>query len=319
MTIEDIGRLEDGRVIREVKLTSAAGASASIMEWGAVVRDLVVPIGAGKTQRVVLGFPRLEDYLAHSPHFGAIAGRYANRIGGGTFLLDEKRHQLKLNQDGRHSLHGGGMGFGKQPWTILHHDASSVTLALHSPDGDHGYPGALTTLCRYTLAEPACLRVELTATTDAPTVLNLCHHSYFNLDGSADVLDHELELRANLITPVDEDLIPSGEVMSVADTGFDFRKPRKVRLMQADGARCWYDHNWLLRRDRREASTMPGLELAHAATLRSAINGLAMQVWTTEPALQFYDGFKVNTPVAGLLGANYGPNAGLCLEPQHVP
>jgi aldose 1-epimerase len=317
--MELLGHLEDGRAIREVTLRSAAGAVATIMEWGAVVRDLVVPISGGKAQRVVLGFPRLEDYIAHSPHFGAIAGRYANRIGGGTFALDGTRHQLKLNQDGRHSLHGGGMGFGKQPWSILHHDVSSVTLALHSPDGDHGYPGALTTLCRYSLAEPARLRVELTATTDAPTIINLCHHSYFNLDGTADILDHELELRANLITPVDEDLIPSGEVASVAGTSFDFRKPRKIRLMQPDGSRRWYDHNWLLRRERLEPSTMPGLELAHAATLRSAMNGLMMQVWTTEPALQFYDGFKVNTPVEGLAGAKYGPSAGLCLEPQHVP
>ncbi len=218
---------------------------------------------------MVLGFGGLDEYLKHSPHFGAIAGRYANRIGQGRFVLDGKAHQLKLNQDGRHSLHGGGDGFGKLPWSILHHDAASVTLALHSPDGDHGYPGALTALCRYTLAEPATLRVELTATTDAPTIVNLCHHSYFNLDGSADILDHELELRANLITPVDADLIPSGEVASVAGTAFDFRKPRPIRMAQADGSRRWYDHNWVLRRDRREPSVMPGLEVAHAATLRA--------------------------------------------------
>ncbi len=318
MTLSILGHLPDGTAIREVTLRSQAGASLTVMEWGAVVRDMTVPV-AGKTRRVVLGFGKLEDYLRHSPHFGAIAGRYANRIGQGRFVLDGKAHQLKLNQDGRHSLHGGGDGFGKLPWSILHHDAASVTLALHSPDGDHGYPGALTALCRYTLAEPATLRVELTATTDAPTIVNLCHHSYFNLDGSADILDHELELRANLITPVDADLIPSGEVASVAGTAFDFRKPRPIRMAQADGSRRWYDHNWVLRRDRREPSVMPGLEVAHAATLRAPKGDLAMQVWTTEPAMQFYDGFKTNTPVAGLSGAPYGPCAGLCLEPQHVP
>ncbi|MCO4053994.1 MAG: galactose mutarotase [Bosea sp.] len=318
MTLTLLGKLVDGHPIREVTIRSAAGASATIMEWGAVVRDMSVPAD-GKPQRVVLGFETLDHYLRHSPHFGAIAGRFANRIEGGRFTLDGQPHQLKLNQDGRHSLHGGGDGFGKRPWTILHHDAASVTLALLSPDGDHGYPGALTVLCRYTLAEPATLRVELTATTDAPTIVNLCHHSYFNLDGSADILDHELELRANLMTPVDGDLIPSGEVASVAATPFDFRKPRPVRRLNPDGSRHWYDHNFILRRDRREASSMPGLEVAHAATLRSLRNGLAMQVWTTEPAIQLYDGFKMGTPVPGLTGAPYGAAAGLCLEPQHVP
>lgn len=318
MTISTFGHLPDGTPIREVTLRSEAGASATIMEWGAVVRDMMVPV-KGRLQRVVLGLDRLEDYLQHSPHFGAIAGRYANRIAGGKFHLDGKAFQLKLNQAGKHSLHGGGDGFGKRPWTILHHDAASVTLALVSPDGDHGYPGNLTVTCRYTLAEPATLRIELTATTDAATIINLCHHSYFNLDGSPDIHDHELEVRANLMTPVDEDLIPTGEVVSVAGTAFDFRKPRPIRHMNADGTRHWYDHNFILRRDRREASPMPGPELAHAATLRSLKCGLAMQVWTTEPALQVYDGFKTATPVNGLDGERYGPSSGMCIEPQHVP
>jgi aldose 1-epimerase len=228
------GHLPDGTPIREVVLRSHAGASATIMEWGAVVRDLTVPVGA-HMQRVVLGFDTLDHYLKHSPHFGAIAGRFANRIGAGQFALDGQSYQLPLNQDGKHSLHGGGNGFGKQPWRILHHTGSSVTLALVSSAADHGYPGALTVLCRYTLAEPATLRVELTATTDAPTIINLCHHSYFNLDGSPDILDHELEVRANLMTPVDADLIPTGEVASVSGTAFDFRKPRPVRFQNVTG------------------------------------------------------------------------------------
>ena len=318
MTATILGHLDDGTPVREATLRSKAGATATIMEWGAVVRDMTVPV-AGEMQRVVLGFDALEDYLKHSPHFGAIAGRFANRIGGGRFWLDDRQHQLPLNQEGRHSLHGGGQGFGKCPWTILHHDDASVTLALVSPDGDHGYPGALTVTCRYTLAEPATLRVELTATTDAATVLNLCHHSYFNLDGSPDILAHELEVRANLMTPVDADLIPSGEVASVAGTPFDFRKSRTVGLFGDGGTRHWYDHNFILRRDRKEPSVMPGLDLALAATLRSLKNGLAMQVWTTEPACQVYDGFKTNTPVPGLSGTAYGPCSGICIEPQHVP
>lgn len=317
MTLTAFGRLDDGTPIREVSLRSAAGAQMKVMEWGAVVRDLVVPAKAGP-QRVVLGFDDLDSYLKYSPHFGAIAGRFANRIGGGRFVLDGEAFQLPLNQDGRHSLHGGGNGFGKRPWTILHHDAASVTLGLVSRDGDHGYPGALTVTCRYVLAEPATLRVELTATTDAPTILNLAQHSYFNLDGRPDILDHELELRANLMTPVDDDLIPDGSLAHVAGTPFDFRRPRPIRLAGADGTRHRYDHNFMLRRD-RTARDPSGLEIAHAATLRSPRSGLAMEVWTSEPACQAYDGFKVNTPVPGLDGQPYGPSAGICLEPQHVP
>jgi aldose 1-epimerase len=313
-----LGSLEDGTPIREISLRGASGATAAIMDWGCVVRDLTVMV-AGKPQRVVLGFDRLEDYLQHSPHFGAIAGRFANRIDGGRFSLDGRTYQLPLNQEGKHSLHGGGQGFGKRPWVLVHHTENSATLALHSPDGDHGYPGSLHVLCRYTLAEPATLRVELSATTDATTILNLCHHSYFNLDASPDVLDHELEVRANLMTPVDADLIPTGEVASVHATPFDFRKARSLRHPGADGTRFWYDHNFILRRDRIELHIPSGLELAHAATLRSLKNGLCMKVWTSEPALQVYDGFKLNTPVAGLQGAPYGACAGICLEPQHVP
>lgn len=318
MTLTVFGHLPNRTPIREVTLRSRAGATAVVMEWGAVVRDMSVMVGA-RPQRVVLGFDALEHYRLYSPHFGAIAGRFANRIAHGRFTLDGKERQLPLNQDGRHSLHGGGEGFGKRPWTILHHDANSVTLALVSPDGDHGYPGALTVTCRYTLAEPATLRVELTATTDAPTIVNLCHHSYFNLDGGPDVLDHELEVRADAMTPVDVELIPSGEIASVAGGPFDFRKPRPIRFLNADGSRRWYDHNFVLLRDRREASIMPGLDLAHAVTLRSPANGLGLEVWTTEPACQIYDGAKTATPVPGLDGRPYGPASGICLEPQHVP
>lgn len=304
--------------VREITLRNAAGAEARILTWGAVVRDLVVPLADGSRQRVILGLETLEDYLNHSPHFGAIAGRYANRIGGGRFLLDGKAYQLPLNQEGQHSLHGGGQGFGKKPWTLLHHDDTSATLGLISPDGEAGYPGTLTITCRYTLTEANALRVELSAFTDQPTILNLCHHSYFNLDGSADILDHELMVRANVMTPVDADLIPDGSILPVSGTPFDFRRPRPIRLAGEDGTRFWYDHNFVLRRERREPG-ISGPELAHAATLASEKSGLAMEVWTTEPCLQVYDGFKLNLPVSGLDGARYGANAGIALEPQHAP
>lgn len=318
MTRTLFGTLDDGTPIHEVALRSPGGAEAKVMEWGAVLRDLVVPLPGGGRQRVVLGFPSLADYPAYSSYFGAIAGRYANRIGGGRFVLDGVAYQAPLNEKGRHSLHGG-LSFGKRPWTLAHHDEASVTLALVSPDGDAGYPGTLRLWCRYSLVGTATLRLELSATTDAATVINLAHHSYFRLDDSPDILDHELELRANLMTPVDAELIPDGSVASVAGTPFDFRKARPIRCANPDGTRFWYDHNYLLRRDRREPAHLAGLELAHAATLRSHRSGLAMAIWTTEPALQVYDGAKLNTPVPGLDGVPYGPNAGIALEPQHAP
>ncbi|MCV9938644.1 galactose mutarotase [Boseaceae bacterium BT-24-1] len=313
------GTLDDGTPIHEVVLRSASGAEARVMEWGAVLRDLVVPLPNGGSQRVVLGFPGFADYPRHSPHMGAIAGRFANRIGGGRFTLDGVEYQAPLNEHGRNSLHGGGQGFGKRPWTLVHHDEASATLALVSPDGDAGYPGTLDVFCRYSLTGAATLRIELTATTDALTIVNLAHHSYFRLDDGPDILDHEFEVHANLITPVDADLIPDGSVASVAGTPFDFRKARPIRFTNPDGSRFWYDHNYLLRRDRCEPAAATGLELAHAATLRSRRSGLAMEVWTTEPALQVYDGFKLDTPVAGLDGVPYGTCAGIALEPQHVP
>ncbi len=310
--------LLDGREIREVSLVTDQ-AEAKIIEYGAVVRDLVVRKPDGQRQRVVLGLNTVADYVDHAPHFGAIAGRYANRIRSGQFMLDGVAHQLVLNQDGRHHLHGGGAsGFGKQPWTIVHHDRASVTLVHVSPDGINGYPGTAHITCRYTLIGMT-LRIELWGTTDKPTVINLCHHSYFNLDGGADILDHTLAVRANVMTPTDADLIPNGELKAVSGTPFDFRVPRPVRLTAEDGQRHWYDHNFILRRETSEASVASGLRMAHAATLASAKSGLALECWTTEPCLHVYDGFKLNLAVAGLDGTRYKANAGLCLEPQHAP
>lgn len=317
MTKTLFGTLADGTPVHEVVLRSPTGAEARIIEWGAVVRDLVVTHAGGR-QRVVLGFPRLEDYPEHSPHAGTIAGRFANRIAGGRFTLDGKSYQMPLNQDGRHTLHSGANGFGKRPWTFIHHDEASVTLALVSPDGDAGLPGTVNVFCRYSLVG-LTLRVELGATADAPTIVNLAHHSYFKLDDGADILDHEFEIRANLMTPVDADLIPDGTVVSVAGTPYDFRKPRPIRFTKPDGGLFWYDNNFILRRDRSEPSAAPGLAIAHAATLRSLRSRVAMQVWTTEPALQVYDGCRIGTPVPGLDGQPYGANAGIALEPQHVP
>lgn len=309
------------RPIREVAITAdGGGIAASIIELGAAIRDLVVKTADGRMQRVVLGLASVDDYFTYSPHMGAICGRFANRIRHGRFTLDGKSYQLPLNQDGRHTLHGGGpTGFGKSRWTLLHADANSATLAIHSPAGHNGFPGAVTATCRYSLVDPATLRIELWAVSDAPTIVNLCHHSYFNLDGSPDILDHTLEMRADYFTPTDADLIPDGRVESVAGTPLDFRRAKPVHMLGPDGKRAWYDHNFLLRRDRCEPGAATGLDIAHAATLASEKSGIAMELWTSEPACQLYDGAKVNVQVAGLDDARYRANAGLCLEPQHVP
>ncbi|HEV2558161.1 MAG TPA: aldose epimerase family protein [Microvirga sp.] len=308
----------EGQDVYEATIRSGAGAEAKVITYGAVVRDLVVPAPAGR-QRVVNGLETIDNYARYSPHFGAIAGRYANRIAGGRFSIGGEAYQLSLNQDNKHSLHGGGRGLGKQVWQLAASGKDFVTLIHVSPDGEAGYPGTLTTACTYRLVG-STLRVELQATTDRASPVNLCHHSYFNLDGGDTILDHTLELAADFYTPVDEDLIPTGEIRSVEGTPFDFRKARPVRMERpGGGGRFWYDNNVVLRRDRLEPSGIDHRPLAFAATFASPKSGVAMQVWTTEPGLQVYDGFKTNVPVLGLDGARYGANSGLCLEPQHFP
>jgi aldose 1-epimerase len=314
MQIATIGTFE-GQPVQEVALTNAAGAAARIMTWGAVVRDLQVP-HRGTLQRVVLGFDAFEPYPQHSPHFGAIAGRFANRINRGAFRLDGRKVQVTLNQNDppgpggtpKHHLHGGKAGFGKRNWTILRAAADSVTLALASPDGDEGYPGALMATCTYTLAGPATLRVELAATTDKPTIVNLAQHSYFNLDGSADIGGHVLTLDAAFRTPTDKDLIPTGEIVSVAKTPYDFRKAKPMH-QALDGERVRFDANFV-----RAASGF-----GRCARVESPINGLALECWTDQPAVQFYDGAKINVQPKGLGGVSYGAFGGFCLEPQVFP
>lgn len=308
----------DGIAIHEVTLTTA-DAEATILEYGAVIRDLKIRRADKGFQRVVLGLDTIEDYIAHAPHFGAVAGRFANRIRGGKFTLDGVTHQLLLNQDGKHHLHGGGpTGFGKQPWRFVHHTATSATLVHVSPDGTNGFPGTLVVTCRYTLTGKT-LRMELSAHTDRATIVNFCQHSYFNLDGSPDILDHTLAVRANLYLPADADLIINGTLAPVSGSPFDYRIARAVRNPGPDGRHIWCDYSFMLRGDRTEPSGAEGLRLAHAATLASAKSGLSLECWTTEPVLHVYDGFKVNVPVPGLDGARYGANAGLCLEAQHAP
>ncbi|MGO4706253.1 aldose epimerase family protein [Microvirga sp. 2MCAF38] len=308
MTVERFGSI-GGQDILEVALRSVGGgAEARILTWGAVVRDLIVPTLHGP-QRVVLGLNSIEDYVAHSPYFGAVVGRYANRIGHAHFKLDGKVYHLDANE-GRNQLHGGSKGFGRRIWSLIDHTPSSATLSLVSEDGDMGYPGRLIATCTYVFVEPMTLRIVLEATSDEATPVNLTTHGYFNLDGSADISSHHLMIAADYVTPTHRDLIPTGEIKSVEGTPYDFKTLRPIGAAQLMQGRITYDTNYVLRRSG---------ELSHAATLYALKSGVSMQLWTTEPGLQFYDGHMIHVPVPGLDGAHYGPHAGLCLEPQRFP
>ncbi|MGH6859077.1 MAG: aldose epimerase family protein [Phyllobacterium sp.] len=302
---EPFGTFE-GKTVFEATIRSPGGAFARILTWGAVIRDLQVPLADGRLQRVVLGFDTFEPYPARSPYFGALVGRYANRIAGGRFVLDGRTVQLDRNEAARQTLHGGSGGVSQRLWTLAEWSPSSVTLALRLADGDQGFPGTMDVRCTYGFAGDATLRVTVEARCDAVTVASFAQHSYFNLDGSGDIRDHRLQIAAGAYTPVDADLIPSGEIAPVEATPFDFRAPRPIRAGNAPS----YDHNFVLDTPLRD-----GLRFA---ALLAARNGLALQIHTSEPGLQFYDGSMI-PPLTGLGGAVYGAHAGLCLEAQKFP
>jgi aldose 1-epimerase len=307
MTIERFGAV-DGQDVLEIALTGPDGSEMRVMTWGAVMRDLVVPSAHGP-QRVLLGLNSVEDYVAHSPYFGAIVGRYANRIGHARFTLDGETYMLDANE-GRNQLHGGSNGFGTRLWSMIDHTPSSVTLALVSVNGDMGYPGRLIATCTYSLHENATVRVALEATCDRPTPVNLTTHCYFNLDGSADISSHHLMIAGDFITPTAPDLIPNGEIKAVENTAYDFRTLRPIGASHFMNPSVSYDINYVLRGEG---------ELAHAVTLQSRQSSVSMELWTTEPGIQFYDGHLIDIRVPGLGGAHYGRHAGLCLEPQRFP
>lgn len=279
----------------------------AVLTYGAVIRDLTFDSGHGPKGRV-LGFARLQDYLDHSPYFGCVAGRYANRIGDGRFTLDGHSYQLTLNERGRTHLHGGRRGFSHRAWSLLDHGADHVTLELISPDGEEGYPGTLTARCRYRIAGHGVLEIDLSATTDAPTIINLATHSYFNLDRTPDALDHRLEIPAEFYLPVDAHLIPTGELAAVDGTQFDFRRIQPVRTAMKTG----YDHNMVI-------DHVGTVSPRFVARLEGPISRTRLDVHSTEPGLQFYDGAGIASSAPGLNGQPYGPHAGLCLEPQIFP
>ncbi|NUO98897.1 MAG: galactose mutarotase [Nonomuraea sp.] len=279
------GTLPSGETVERVELSSGR-LRADVLTYGAILRSLEV-----SGVNVVLGLDTLDDYLTRSRYFGAVVGRYGNRIANGRFTLDGHEHHLPVN-NGPASLHGGTEGFDRKVWTITARTPESVTLELTSPDGDQGYPGTLTASITYTLAGDA-IRLDYTAETDAPTVLNLTNHSYFNLKGGGDVLDHVITMAAGHYLPVDEAKIPTGELAPVKGTPFDFTEPHAVGE-RADGA---YDHCFVL-----------------DGGIQVTAGGLTMEVTTTEPGVQFYAGGMLDG-----VATPFGPFAGLCLETQHFP
>lgn len=300
--IREFGRLADGRQVDEIQLKKGE-LEASVLTYGAIIRDLRF-----RGQSVVLGFEDLDSYLEYPRYFGAIAGRCANRIRGGRFSLDGQTVQLGLNEAGKTHLHGGTTGFSQQLWSLEQHDKASVLLKYVSVAGEEGYPGTLETLVRYTLTGSGAVRVKITATTDAATPVNIVQHSYFNLDGSASIRDHVLEIAADTYLPIDADKVPTGAIRNVAWTPFDFREGKKL----GGGSSDLYDHNYCL-------APAPRSALDFAAALEPGDGDIRMEVWTTEPGVQLYDGAGVDCPLPGLGGKLYGRHAGVCLEPQRWP
>ena len=315
---ESFGKMPDGKAVERFTLTNANGIELKAISYGGIITSLRVPDRAGAMGDIVLGFDRLEDYLKDHPFFGAIIGRYGNRIGKAQFSLDGKAFKLAANNGPNH-LHGGVKGFDKVLWTAEPVAGSNaIAFSRTSPDGEEGYPGALRVRVTYTLTDKNELIVEYRATTDKATPVNLTQHSYFNLAGQAsgDILGHELMLNADRYTPVDDTLIPTGELAPVAGTPFDFRTPTIV------GARInndhpqltfgkGYDHNWVL--SRKGA----GLELA--ARVREPKTGRTLEIATTEPGIQFYSGNFLDGTLKGKDGAVYKHRTGFCLETQHFP
>jgi len=301
--------------------TNARSVEVRAMTYGAIITALRTPDRAGRLDDVVLGFDSLAGYLGESPYFGAIVGRYANRIAEGRFALDGVSYQLARN-NGPNSLHGGERGFDKVLWAAepFEGDGSAgVRLRYTSPDGEEGYPGTVAVRVTYTLTPRDELVVEYDATSDRATPLNVSQHSYWNLHGAGrgTILDHLLTLDAAAFTPVDATLIPTGEIAPVAGTPFDFRAPTAVgaridaphpQLGFAGG----YDHNWVL--DRAGQSG-----LAHAARLVDPTTGRTLDVSTTEPGIQFYAGNFLDGTLTGKGGRPYPLRSGLCLETQHFP
>jgi aldose 1-epimerase len=312
------GRTPDGTPVDVYTLRNSHGVEARIMTYGGIVLSLKVPDRAGNLGDVVLGYDTLAEYIAENPYFGCLVGRYGNRIANGRFTLDGETHSLAQN-DGPNHLHGGLQGFDKVVWRARAFDGPlgpSLELNYLSPHGEEGYPGNLSVTAVYTLTEDNALRLDYAAVTDRATVVNLTHHSYFNLAGRGDILDHEVMIHADQFTPVDETLIPTGELRPVEGTPFDFRTPTTIgaRIDQPDEQLRFgrgYDHNWVIRK--------PYGQLGLHARVFEPTSGRVMEVHSTEPGLQFYSGNFLDGTITGKGGWVYEHRHGFCMEPQHYP
>jgi len=321
VTRSAVGRSPSGGRIFEYRLRNERGTTAAILTLGATLRTLVTADARGNLDDIVLGFDAAEEYLRGREYFGAIVGRYANRIARGRFSLGGRRYQLALN-DPPNAEHGGPEGFHRRLWSVEGTSAAegpALTLSLVSEDGDQGYPGKLAVLVTYTLTHDDELRIEYEATASARTIINLTHHSYWNLAGAgtADALRARLTVEADAFTPIDEQLIPTGELRPVAGTALDFRRPRTLASRIRDGSEPQlvlaggYDHNFVLR-------SAPCL-LRKAARLEDPRSGRVLEVMTTEPGLQLYTGNFLSGAVTGKGGRLYRQGDGIALETQHFP
>lgn len=305
--------MADGKKVYLYTLTNAKGNSVSITNYGGIVTSWTAPDKAGNKANIVVGFDSLAPYLATHPYFGALIGRYGNRIGDAKFTLDGKTYQLAAN-NGKNHLHGGNKGYDKVVWDVkpIVDSLASLALSYHSPDGEEGYPGNLHIDVVYTFTNEDELLIDYTAQTDKPTPVNLTNHAYFNLSGDmgSTILGHELQVNANAFTPVDTTLIPTGEIKAVKGGPFDFTSPHKIgeRIADVTGG---YDHNFVLIRS--------GAELEKVATLSDSASGRKLEVYTTEPGLQFYSGNFLDGTIKANGGKLLPKHAALCLETQHFP
>jgi aldose 1-epimerase len=325
VTHSTFGTMPDGSPVELFTLTNTHGVEVRVITYGAVIASLKTPDRGGRMDDIVTGFDTLEGYVTRSRFFGAVAGRYANRIANARFTLDGKTYELAAN-NGRNHLHGGRRGFDKVVWKAASFERDGnvgVTLAHTSPDGEEGYPGTLNVTVTYSLTPRDELIVEYSATTDKATPINLTNHSYFNLagDGRGDILQHQLTIDADRYTPTDETQIPTGEIAPVDGTPFDFRKPAPVGArIDADNEQIrrgkGYDHNFVLNGWSPTASSD---RPRHAARLVDPSTGRTMDVSTTEPGVQFYSGNNLDGSAVGKNGHVYARRSALCLETQHFP
>jgi len=312
------GSLADGQEVTLVTLSNANGIEVEVISYGGIITRIITPDDQGQPGDMVLGLDSLEDYVTSNTYFGALIGRYGNRIANGRFTLDGKTYQLDTN-DGDNHLHGGLQGFDKKNWGMkpfVTKNSAGVVLTLTSPDGDQGYPGRLDVSVIYELTNDNELDMRFRATTDQPTIVNMTQHTYFNLAGTGDILGHELMINAGQFTPVGQGLIPTGELRPVDGGPFDFRQSKPIgRDIQADNEQMklgqGYDQNFVLKTESND-------ELVLAAKVTEPTSGRILEVLTVEPGVQFYSGNFLDDSLTGK-GTVYGYRSGFCLEPQHFP